>query len=189
VQGSGGKYFDDNSGGQSCAQVDKENAQQVPSVTVTATLTAQNQASGWLSSLAAGIVRWGKLGGPEHRAAIERVSRALAENGFRVDREVRILTPNGAKSSRYVDVFGTKNGEARMYQIGRQNLNGTPVAREVQALDDIEGATGVRPTFLPYNVGEPTPVVPGAVDTPIAPEGTAPGEPDVPLDTDFIPPL
>ena len=36
-----------------------------------------------------------------------------------------------------------------MYQIGRQNLDGTPVAREVQALDDIEGATGASgPIFF-----------------------------------------
>jgi hypothetical protein len=30
-------------------------------------------------------------------------------------------------------------------------MNGTPVSREVRALDDIEKATGVRPFFEPYN--------------------------------------
>ncbi len=49
-----------------------------------------------------GIVRWGKLGGPLHRAGIERVSKSLEESGFKVQREVRIPTPNGAKSSRWV---------------------------------------------------------------------------------------
>ena len=34
VQGSAGNYFDDNSGGQTCAEVDADNAQQKPSVTV-----------------------------------------------------------------------------------------------------------------------------------------------------------
>ena len=69
-----------------------------------------------------------------------------------------------------------------MYQIGRQNLNGTPAVREVQALDDIEGATGIRPTFVPYNVGEPNLGirVPGATDI-------APGEGEVPVEPEIIP--
>ena len=140
---------------------------------------------GWLGGAAVGIVRWGKLGGPEHRAGIERVSRSLEESGFKVQREVRVPTPNGAKSSRWVDVVGTRNGDTRMYQIGRQNLDGSPVAREVQALDDIEeGFTGIRPNFLPYNVGEPNFGVPGATD--IAPgEGVTPGE--VPVEPEIIP--
>lgn len=37
------------------------------------------------------------------------------------------------------------------YQIGKENKNGTPVAREVRAMDDIESATGFRPSFVPYN--------------------------------------
>ena len=139
---------------------------------------------GWLGGAAVGIVRWGKLGGPEHRAGVARVAKSLKESGYEVEKEVRVPTPNGAKSSRWVDVVGTRNGETRMYQIGRQNLDGTPVAREVQALDDIEGATGIRPNFLPYNVGEPNFGVPGATD--IAP-GVTPGEGEVPVDPEIIP--
>ena len=117
---------------------------------------------------------------------VDRVSRWLEESGFKVQREVRIPTPKGAKSSRWVDVVGTRDGETRMYQIGRQNLNGTPVAREVQALDDIEGATGIRPNFLPYNIGEPNFGVPGVID--IAPgEGVTPGEGTVPVEPEIIP--
>jgi hypothetical protein len=131
-------------------------------------------------------VRWGKLGGPLHRAGVERVSRSLEESGFKVQREVRIPTPNGAKSSRWVDVVGTRNGDMRMYQIGRQNLDGTPVAREVQALDDIEGATGIRLDFLPYNIGEPNFDVPGVTD--VSPgEGVTPGEGEVPIEPEIIP--
>jgi hypothetical protein len=76
-----------------------------------------------------------------------------------------------------------------MVQIGKQNLSGTPVAREVQALDDIEAATGIRPIFVPYNVGETSFSVPGATDTPLAPRATPeePEIPEIPLDTDFIP--
>jgi hypothetical protein len=36
-----------------------------------------------------------------------------------------------------------------MAQIGRENLDGTPVAREVRGLNDIQSATGMRPTFYP----------------------------------------
>ncbi len=153
-------------------------------VTATAPKSIWGKIGSWFGGVAFGIVRWGKLGGPLHRAGVERVSRSLEESGFKVQREVRVPTPNGAKSSRWVDVVGTKNGETRMYQIGRQNMDGTPVAREVQALDDIEGATGIRPNFLPYNIGEPNFGVPGATD--IAP-GVTPGEGEVPVEPEIIP--
>jgi hypothetical protein len=42
------------------------------------------------------------------------------------------------------------------------------------------------PTFVPYNIGQPNFGVPGATDMPVAP-GVAPEEPEIPLDTDFIP--
>ena len=52
-----------------------------------------------------------------------------------------------------VDVRGINptTGEVKDIQVGRQNKNGTPVARERRALDDIEKATGQRPIFIPYN--------------------------------------
>lgn len=34
---------------------------------------------------------------------------------------------------------------------GRQTKQGAPVSRETKAMDDIEGATGERPEFHPYN--------------------------------------
>ena len=158
-------------------------------VTVTAQAPKKSllgRIGGWFGGAALGIVRWGKLGGPLHRAGIERIARLLEENGFKVQREVRILTPNGAKSSRWVDVVGTRNGEVRMYQIGRQNLDGTPVAREVEAADDIEGAAGLRPNFLPYNIGAPNFGVPPVTD--IAPgQGIMPGEGEVPIEPEIIP--
>lgn len=32
--------------------------------------------------------------------------------------------------------------------------SGSPVAREVRAMDDVEGATGVRPDFDPYSTAD-----------------------------------
>ncbi len=43
----------------------------------------------------------------------------------------------------------------KIIQVGKQNLNGTPVAREISAANDIEAATGIRPSYVPYNVANP----------------------------------
>jgi len=115
----------------------------------------------WFGAAATPFIRWGKLGGPAHRAKIDEVAKRLQEEGYTVDREVQIKTPNGIKSSRWVDLQGTKpNGEVVYYQIGKQNANGIPVPREVQAAGDIEGQTGIPVNFVPYNVPQPTASVP-----------------------------
>ena len=38
-----------------------------------------------------------------------------------------------------------------MHQIGKFNKNGSPVIRERNAADDVEGASGIRPTVHDYN--------------------------------------
>ena len=78
----------------------------------------------------------------------------MKSDGFtKVGTERTIITPNGEKTRRAVDVRGINptTGEVKDIQVGRQNKNGTPVARERRALDDIEKATGQRPIFIPYN--------------------------------------
>ena len=52
------------------------------------------------------------------------------------------------------------------------------MSREVQAMDDIEAETGIRPTFVPYNV-EPSIYMPVAPDTPVGG--------DLPTEVDPIP--
>ena len=67
-------------------------------------------------------------------------------------------TPGGEKGSRVIDAAKVENGkvtEAR--QVIRPNKNGTPPAREVRAANDIEKATGVRPTFVPVRPIIPKP--------------------------------
>lgn len=63
--------------------------------------------------------------------------------------EHRVLTAGGNKGSRYVDVVGkdAQGNVVEMHQVGRQTRSGNPVSREVKALDDIQGATGVRPNY------------------------------------------
>jgi len=153
-----------------------QQAQQQIHTETTVTVTAKSH---WWSrlgtSLAIGFARFGRLGGPAHRAAIGRISRILEEDGYSVTQEKYIPTENGAKGYRFADVYGKNNstGEVRMYQVGRTNANGTPVSREVQAMDDIQGATGIRPQFIDYN----NPVVTG--EMPVMPMGDMP-EPEIP---------
>ena len=100
---------------------------------------------------------WGKLGGPRHRQSVQQLAKLLRQDGYDdVQTEVKVETPNGAKSYRYVDVVGvkTRTGETKMYQVGDQNKDGSPIAREKSALDDIEKATGIRPQFEDKGVGE-----------------------------------
>jgi RHS repeat-associated protein len=93
---------------------------------------------------------WGKLGGPAHRATVNRLAKMLEKDGFEVTRELKIDTPNGTKLTRFLDLLGYKKstGEVKMYQVGNENKDGSPVSREVKALDDIEGATEMRPQFV-----------------------------------------
>jgi RHS repeat-associated protein len=137
----------------------------------------------WYENLSLAFFRWGRLGGPAHRAAVARVGKELNSMGYKVRTEQRIPTPNGAKSARYVDVVGEKpNGDIRMYQIGRQNLDGSPVAREVTALDDIEAVTGIRPTFIPYNAVAPNSGIAPVAGTIMDGEGEVSMEGEVPID-------
>jgi hypothetical protein len=95
----------------------------------------------------------GKNGGKPHQETNKKEAERMKKEGKEVQKEVMIKTPDGKKSKRFVDQTGTdpKTGQKEMVQVGKQNKNGTPVKRERDAMDDIEKATGQRPTFVPYN--------------------------------------
>jgi hypothetical protein len=95
----------------------------------------------------------GKKGGKAHQETNKREADRMEKEGKVVQSEVKIDTPGGKKSKRFVDQTGTDptTGSKEMVQVGKQNKNGTPVKRERDAMDDIEKATGQRPTFVPYN--------------------------------------
>ena len=61
-------------------------------------------------------------------------------------------TMGGLKSSRRPDITfrNKKTGEIYREQVGKATKSGNPVAREGDALDDLEQATGIRPGFTPY---------------------------------------
>jgi hypothetical protein len=94
----------------------------------------------------------GKKGGTAHQAMVAEVAADVKQRGLNVRKEHRIKTPGGAKPKRFVDVVGLIGEEVvEMHQIGKQTHKSIPVAREVRALNDLERATGTRPTFHPYN--------------------------------------
>jgi len=60
----------------------------------------------------------------------------MQERGLTTQREYKVQTPGGEKSSRYVDVVGkdAEGNVVEMHQAGKQTQAGNPVAREKRAL-------------------------------------------------------
>ena len=97
---------------------------------------------------------YGKKGGPAHQGKVDDVVKDMEKRGLDTGTELKVKTPDGEKGSRYVDAYGKdpKTGKVvETHQVGKQTKKGEPIARERRALDDIEGATGKRPDFHPYN--------------------------------------
>jgi len=81
------------------------------------------------------------------------VAADIRSRGLEADFEHKVSTPGGTKGTRYVDVVGkdADGNVVEMHQVGRQTKGGLPVSRERKALDDIQGASGTRPNYHPYN--------------------------------------
>jgi len=73
---------------------------------------------------------FGKRGGLLHQAKTAEVEAAIESRGLKADANGNIV---------------------EMHQIGRATVGNQPVARERQALNDIQNATGQRPEFHAYN--------------------------------------
>ena len=138
--------------------LDLKTLQEVKSVMAQASLKAATEASRETSSEEANEKKVpnpnGKKGGEAHQKGVDEAENNLKKEGYdNIQREVKVETPNGEKSSRYIDVRGTKTktGETKDVQVGKQNKNGTPVARERRAMDDIKKETENKPEFHPYN--------------------------------------
>jgi RHS repeat-associated protein len=95
----------------------------------------------------------GKNGDAAHQETIGKAEKDMQDRGLTTQREYKVQTPGGEKSSRYVDVVGkdAEGNVVEMHQAGKQTQAGNPVARETRALNDIENATGKRPQFDPTN--------------------------------------
>lgn len=75
------------------------------------------------------------------------------EAGGGVLPERAVQTPGGTKSIRYPDIISRDpQGQIHYHNVGVSNKNGTPVSREVQAINDLLKATGIRPTYVPNKI-------------------------------------
>ncbi len=96
----------------------------------------------------------GKKGGDAHQTVIKGIKPS--EEGGSIAYEVRYNTPGGQKNYRYADVveLDADGKVVRIYQVGKVNKNGTPVIREVRAIEDIMKSidyNGEEIYFIPYN--------------------------------------
>jgi hypothetical protein len=96
---------------------------------------------------------YGKKGGPAHQEKVDEVARDIEARGLKAEKEFKVDTPEGSKSKRFVDVVGkdVEGNVKEMHQVGKQNKDGTPVARERKAIKEIKDASKHEPTFHPYN--------------------------------------
>jgi hypothetical protein len=97
----------------------------------------------------------GKRGGALHQELIKKVREMIQNRGNKSRAEQRVDTPDGKKKSRYVDEaeLDKDDNVVRYHQVGKQNKDGTPVKRERDAMDDINGSNdgSVPIDFHPYN--------------------------------------
>ena len=79
----------------------------------------------------------------------------VRSRGLIPDTEFRVMTPDGQKGYRFIDVIGidpVTRKPVEFFQIGKQTKAGLPVARETRAINDIKVADStINPIFIPYN--------------------------------------
>jgi RHS repeat-associated protein len=92
-----------------------------------------------------------------HNATIRAEADALEAEGNTIiagggrEKERLIKTPGGKKSGRRPDIlYETPEGEVRGRNVGRARTDGTPVQREMDALEDLNGPGGIPTDFAPY---------------------------------------
>lgn len=98
----------------------------------------------------------GKKGGLAHQQEIKNIQKDIKSKDLKPVTEYKYNTPGGTKSTRYADVVAVdKKGKVvEVHQVGKVNKNGTPVSREVKAINDIKGAknyNGAPIIYHPYN--------------------------------------
>ncbi len=92
-----------------------------------------------------------------HNAKIRSEAEKLRDEGNTIiagggGKEVLIPTPGGLKNGRRPDIlYKTPDGDLRGRNIGRQNKDGTPVKREVEAMEDLNGSGELPTDFVSYN--------------------------------------
>jgi RHS repeat-associated protein len=88
----------------------------------------------------------GARGDANHRRTAEEEADKMDPKG---ETEVVVKTPGGKKGFRKLDASNINKGGKDMVQVIRPNKNGTAPKRENDAADDIGGARGSKPQFVP----------------------------------------
>ncbi|NVB39793.1 hypothetical protein G6O69_18255 [Pseudenhygromyxa sp. WMMC2535] len=113
--------------------------------------------------IAGSIKRKGKKRGPKtdpnapHNAKIRSEAKKLEEEGNVIiggggRKEQLIHTRGGHKSGRRPDIlYRTPEGNIRGRNVGRTRADGSPVKREVEALEDLNGPGQTPTDFTPYD--------------------------------------
>ena len=92
-----------------------------------------------------------------HNAKIRSEAENLLAEGNEIlsgggGKERLIPTPGGNKSGRRPDIeYRTPGGKIKGMNIGKIKANGTPILRELEALDDLNGPGGLPTVFVPYS--------------------------------------
>lgn len=82
---------------------------------------------------------------------LEAEGNTILRGGGR-EKEQLIPTPGGKKSGRRPDILHrSPDGQLRGRNVGKTKADGTPVPREVDALDDLNGPGGLPTDFVPYD--------------------------------------
>jgi hypothetical protein len=93
-----------------------------------------------------------------HNATVRAKAQELIDqgntivSGGRIMPERLVKTPGGVKSGRRADiVYSTPSGEVKGVNVGRAKADGvSPVKREQEALDDLNGPGNLPTDFSPY---------------------------------------
>jgi hypothetical protein len=92
-----------------------------------------------------------------HNAKIRSEADKLRAEGNEIlsgggGKERLIPTPGGKKSGRRPDIeYRTPIGEIKGRNVGKTKADGTPVPRELDALDDLNGPGGLPTDYVPYD--------------------------------------
>lgn len=107
----------------------------------------------------------GKKGSEEHanmvKELMEQIHETIDEQTGKTviaKTEYPIATPKGKKKERFLDIAGVVSSEENPFaedlvylaQVGRTDKNGKPVAREQEAIEDIENVTQKHVNFYDY---------------------------------------
>ena len=91
---------------------------------------------------------YGRKGGIAHQTEIK--NQISKYPNAQIGTEVKIYISGGYKPYRFADFSVTENGYTWYGNVGKQNKNGLPIARELRALEDMR-RMGFDVRFFPYN--------------------------------------